>query len=172
MITNSDWHEAQLREQRLPYRKDLAIWDAQPMRWRDCSRAHTAPPIQRCRLGGARTTTPVSRLLASRTPVYPDSRRKKNTATVLKRYWIHGLWLVSVPLYLWGGARPDRYAIDVLREASAYPLRGVLGLIVITSVEAMTLYTIIRPRTYDRSWKRTGTALFFVCRGCWCASRH
>jgi hypothetical protein len=55
--------------------------------------------------------------------------------------------------------RPVRYAIDVLREASAYPLRGVLGLIVITSVEAMILYTIIRPRTYDRSWKRTGTAL-------------
>jgi hypothetical protein len=78
---------------------------------------------------------------------------------MLKRYWIHGLWLVSIPLYLWGGTRPDRYAIDVLREAPAYPLRGVLGLIVITSVEAMILYAIIRPRTYERSWKRTGTAL-------------
>ena len=85
---------------------------------------------------------------------------------MLKRYWIHGLWLVSIPLYFWGGTRPDRYAIDVLRERPAYPLGGVLGLIAITTIELLILYAIIRPRTYDRSWKRAGAALFLVCRAC------
>ncbi len=78
---------------------------------------------------------------------------------MLKKYWIPGLWLLSIPLYFWGGTRPDRYAIDVLRERPRYPLSGVLILIAITAFEALILYAIIRPGTYHRSWKRSGAAL-------------
>jgi hypothetical protein len=78
---------------------------------------------------------------------------------MLKKYWIPGLWLLSIPLYWLAGSNPDTYAIAVRHEHPSYPVEGVLTFIVITSVESLVLYAIIRPRTYDRSWKRSAAAL-------------
>jgi hypothetical protein len=78
---------------------------------------------------------------------------------VLKKYWIPGLWVLWLPLYLWSGNRPDRYAMDVLHAQSSYPTRGVLGWIALTTVESAILYAIIRPSTYQHSWKRAAAAL-------------
>jgi len=78
---------------------------------------------------------------------------------MLKRYWIHGLWLLSLPLYFWAGTNPDQYAAAVLGTHPLYPMRAVLESIAITAVESLVLYAIIRPKTYSRSWKRAGAAL-------------
>jgi hypothetical protein len=81
---------------------------------------------------------------------------------MLNKYWIPGLWLLSVPLYWWAGTDTDSYAIAVLRTHPSYPVRGVLTFIVITTVESLILYAIIRPRTYSRSWKRSLAALLLL----------
>lgn len=78
---------------------------------------------------------------------------------MLKKYWIPGLWLLSLPLYWWAGAGPDSYAIAVLHTNPSYPVRGVLTFIAITTVEALLLYAILRPVTYSLSWKRAAAAL-------------
>ena len=78
---------------------------------------------------------------------------------MLNRYWIPGMWLLSIPLYCWAGANPDQYAAAVLRTHPPYPVGSVLACVAITAVESSLLYAIIRPRTYERSWKRCGAAL-------------
>lgn len=78
---------------------------------------------------------------------------------MLRKYWIPGLWLLSLPLYWWAGSDSDTYAIAVHHTNPPYPVGGVLTFIVITTIESLILYAIIRPRTYARSWKRSGAAL-------------
>jgi len=78
---------------------------------------------------------------------------------LFKRYWIHCLWLLSLPAYWWAGMSPDTYANAALHIYPAYPVRGVLTFIAITTVELLVLYAIIRPMTYSRSWKRAAAAL-------------
>jgi hypothetical protein len=82
---------------------------------------------------------------------------------VFKKYWIHGLWLLSLPAYGWSGMSPDTYANAALRIYPSYPVRGVLAFIAVTTVELLVLYAIIRPSSYSRSWKRAaaGLLLFF-----------
>lgn len=78
---------------------------------------------------------------------------------MLRKYWIHGLWLLSVPLYGWAGANPDQYAAAVLGAHPSYPTRSVVTAIAVTAIEALVLYAIIRPKTYQRSWQRPAGAL-------------
>ena len=78
---------------------------------------------------------------------------------MLTKYWIPGLWLLSLPLYWWAGSDSDTYAIAVHHTNPPYPVGEVLTFIVITTIESLILYAIIRPRTYARSWKRSGAAL-------------
>lgn len=82
--------------------------------------------------------------------------------TLARRYWILGLWLLFIPLYLWAGARPDHYQIDVFGMQPFYSWPGVLTVMAVTTIEAAVLYAITRPSTYRRSWKRAlgGLALF------------
>jgi predicted Abi (CAAX) family protease len=92
-------------------------------------------------------------------PEHEQSAGKLEMGTVLKRYWIPGLWLLSVPLYCWAGAGSDSYAIAELHANPSYPVRGVLICIVITAIESLALYAILRPSSYLRSWKRPFAAL-------------
>ena len=78
---------------------------------------------------------------------------------MLKKYWIQGLWLLSISLYLWAGSNPDSYAIAVLHQHPSYPFGGVLTVIAITTVESLILYAIIRPKTYEKSWRHSAGAL-------------
>jgi|ERR1019366_1325278 hypothetical protein len=82
-----------------------------------------------------------------------------NAAMALKKYWIPGLWALWLPLYLWSGAAPDRYAMDVLQAQPSYPTRGILECMALTAIESGVLYAIIRPGTYHHSWKRPVAAL-------------
>jgi len=88
---------------------------------------------------------------------------------MLKRYWIQGLWLLSVPLYLWAGRNPDEYASAVLGTHPSYPVGSILTCIAVTGLESLVLYAIIRPASYAQSWKRSGGAVllflpwFLVC---------
>jgi hypothetical protein len=72
------------------------------------------------------------------------------------------MWMLSIPTYLWGGTRPDRYQIDVLGLHASYPWPGIFAVIAVTTIESAVLYGIIRPRTYRRSWTRAlvGLTLF------------
>jgi hypothetical protein len=78
----------------------------------------------------------------------------------MNKYWFPAAWLASLPFYAWAGSLPDRYAIDVERVAStSYPVAGVLGCVAMTTVEAIVLFSIIRPSSYAHSWKRAAVAV-------------
>jgi hypothetical protein len=88
---------------------------------------------------------------------------------MLKKYWIHVLWLVAVSLYVWGGTRPDAYAEAMRESRPSYPIGGVIRFIGVTTAECLVLYWVIRPKSYHHSWKRplAGLLLFFPWLALW-----
>jgi hypothetical protein len=70
-------------------------------------------------------------------------------------------WLVGVGAVLVGGVLPDGYRQYVLGlpDPQPYPAGGVAMFAFVVTVETAILWAIVRPRSYDASWRRVLAAL-------------
>lgn len=78
---------------------------------------------------------------------------------LLRKYGLPLLWLLSVPLLIWGGFINR----GIAGGSSAYPFGYVALFALITLVETAVLHLILRPASFHNSWGRTliALALFF-----------
>jgi hypothetical protein len=68
------------------------------------------------------------------------------------------LWLVAAALILRGGTQAGYYARGSEVEPG-YPLVPVLFFLGVSLLELIAAWLILRPATYQRSWRRSGLAL-------------
>lgn len=81
-----------------------------------------------------------------------DSALVQQILDFLQRYGLPVLWLLSLPLIIWGGT--------LAPAESGYPLGSAFLFAGITLLETAVLYLILRPRSFYHSWGRFFIALF------------
>jgi hypothetical protein len=75
-----------------------------------------------------------------------------------KEVGLLALWLVAAALILRGGTQPGHDARSS-EVHSAYPIVPVLFFLGFSVLELVAAWGILRPATYQRSWRRSGLAL-------------
>lgn len=74
---------------------------------------------------------------------------------LLRKYGLSALWVLSLPLLIWGGfVNPEAVSGD-----PSYPFGFVLLFALLTLLETGLLYLILRPNSFRRSWGRVIIAL-------------
>jgi hypothetical protein len=68
-------------------------------------------------------------------------------------------WLLAVACYLRAGFIADGYAMGHGIEVAAYPVGSVLLFSLVSAVECLVLWLVVRPSSFRRSWGRLLAAL-------------
>jgi hypothetical protein len=70
-------------------------------------------------------------------------------------------WLIGAGVVVWGGFLPNPYlqATVALTPPHPFPLSGVIGVVVLVTIEVAVLYAVFRPMSFQfKAWGRSTVA--------------
>jgi len=86
-------------------------------------------------------------------------------ARLLRHYGLAGLWLLSLPVFMWGGFDAQSSFKAWFGKEAAYPWSGVILNIGLSGLVVLVLYGIIRPWSFRHSVGRLALALIVLIVG-------